>query len=165
MGLVRALPPLPRSRPAWAEAAPTVPDVRWSPARPASLPHLRAQPRFGLGRRDEALVSTGKRVAAYHRPAPTRRERALVRVSLVRARVLGELEERAEELSTRRERAGDRAQRRRPPACRNPSLHEPELARVPAYLSLCRQSDGDFDGAVTVARESVALTRRLAESD
>jgi hypothetical protein len=48
---------------------------------------------------------------------------------------------------------------------RNPSVHEPELACVLANLSLCRQDDGDFDGAVAVARESVALTRRLAESD
>jgi hypothetical protein len=151
MGLVRALPPFPLSRPTRAEAAPAVPDARWSPARRTSLPHLRTQARFGPGRLDEALVYTGKRVAAYRR--------------LARARVLGELEERVEELSTRRERAGDRAQRRRRAADRNPSVHEPELARVLANLSLCRQNDGGFDGAVTVARESVALTRRLAESD
>lgn len=48
---------------------------------------------------------------------------------------------------------------------RDPSVHEPELARVLANLNPRRQNNGGFGGAVTVARESVSLTRRLAESD
>ena len=90
-GWVLLRPPLPMSRPAWAEAALAVPAVRWPPARRASLLHLRTQALFGLGRLDEALMSTGKRVAAYRRLVLARRERALTRVSLVWARMLGEL--------------------------------------------------------------------------
>ncbi|NNN33885.1 tetratricopeptide repeat protein [Streptomyces sp. S3(2020)] len=45
------------------------------------------------------------------------------------------------------------------------AAHEPELARALANLSIRQDDAGDAESAVTSAREALALTRRLAESD
>jgi len=50
-------------------------------------------------------------------------------------------------------------------AYRRVGRHENQLARILANLSIRQQSADDAESAVSSAREAVALTRRLAESD
>jgi tetratricopeptide (TPR) repeat protein len=47
----------------------------------------------------------------------------------------------------------------------DPELHEPQLARLLANLSLHQQDADQPESAVASAREAVALTRQLAEAD
>ncbi|MDX3455468.1 tetratricopeptide repeat protein [Streptomyces sp. ME02-8801-2C] len=139
------------------DASQAVPDARRPPGLRASVPHLRAQAQFELGRLDEALDSARDSVAAYRALLPVPGERAPARLSgalRTYALVLGALGRTEESVAVYEEGAG---------VLRAMSLlttgSVPVVrARVLSELTSGLRHLGRYEEALTVGREAREAT-------